>query len=103
MKREINLDGGEISILKAIGSAGQVSGKVLLARVGDLSEAEFVQTLSGLISQDYVVSNRVNIRSLKDAETAFFRVNPSVGKDLRSAMKPGLRRDEERGRRQRRG
>ncbi len=103
MKREINLDGGEISILKAIGSSGQISGKLLVSKVGDLSESEFVNTLSGLISQDFVVSNRVNIRSLADAETSFFRINPSVAKDLRGAMKPGLRRDEDRGRRQRRG
>ena len=102
--REINLDGSEISVLKAIGTSGaQIYGKLLIDRIGDLEKAELLETLTGLIASGYVVSNKVNIRLIQDVERAFFRVNPAFGKDLRSAMKPGKRREEQRARRERRG
>jgi hypothetical protein len=101
--REINLDGGEIAVLKAIGTSGsQVYGKMLVDRLGDLAEAELIETLTGLISQGYVVSNRVNIRLMADVLTAFFRVNPACAKALRGAMNPSRRRNEERTRRDQR-
>jgi hypothetical protein len=102
--REINLDGGEIAVLKAIGTSGsQVFGKMLVDRLGDLAEAELIETLCGLISQGYVVSNRVNIRLMADVQSAFFRVNPAMAKELRGAMNPARRRNEQRARRDRRG
>lgn len=104
MGREIKLDGGEISVLKAIGTSGaQIYGKLLIDRIGDLEKGEFLETLTGLLSLGYVVSNKVNVRLFADVEKAFFRISPAHAKDLRSAMHPGKRRDEERSKRQRRG
>jgi hypothetical protein len=122
MGREIKLDGGEISLLKKIGLSGaQVYGKMLIDRVEGretveflnkrtglidrvegMETAEFLDTLKGLIDQGYVLSNKVNIRLIEDAEKAFFRVNPAYAKDLRDAVSPGRRREQERTRRLRR-
>ena len=56
MGREIKLDGGEISLLKKIGLSGtQVYGKLLLDRIEEMENAEFLDTLTGLIDQGYVL------------------------------------------------
>lgn len=103
MAREINLDGGEISVLKKIGlGGGQIYGKMLIDRVEGMETAEFLDTLTGLVDQGYVLSNKVNIRLIEDAERAFFRVNAAYAKDLRDAVNPGRKRDQERLKRQRR-
>ena len=103
MGREIKLDGGEITLLKKIGLSGApVYGKMLIDRVEGMETAEFLDTLIGLIDQGYVLSNKVNIRLIEDAERAFFRVNAAYAKDLRDAVNPGRRREQERTKRQRR-
>ena len=103
MGREIKLDGGEITLLKKIGLSGTpVFGKLLIERVEEMETAEFLDTLTGLISQGYVVSNKVNIRTIEDVEKAFVRVNPASSKELRDAVVPGKRRERERSLRQRR-
>lgn len=103
--REIKLDGGEIALLKTIGLSGtQMNGKLLLERISEVGNAEFLETLTGLIDQGYVVSNRVNIRLIEDVEHAFFRVNPAYARDLRDAVYPSRAREQRRtGRRERRG
>ena len=61
MKREIKLDGGEITILKTIGLSGSpIYGKLLLERIGEVQEAEFIDTLDGMISLGYLLSSKVN-------------------------------------------
>lgn len=103
MQRDIKLDGGEITVLKALGLSGTpMFGKLLLDRAGEMGNAEFIDTLTGLIALGYVVSNRVNIIKIEDVENAFFRVNPSYARELRDAMRGGKPRDEERTRRRRR-
>ena len=103
MSREIKLDGGEISLLKKIGLSGtQVYGKLLVDRVDEMETGEFLDTLTGLIDQGYVLSNKVNIRTMEDVERAFFRVNAAYAKDLRGAVNPSAHRERERTRRQRR-
>jgi len=103
VQREIKLNGGEITVLKALGLAGTpVFGKLLLERAGDMGNAEFLDTLGGLLALGYVVSNKVNVIKIEDVEHAFFRVNPSYARELRDAMRGGRRRDEERPRRRRR-
>ena len=103
MPREIKLDGGEISVLKSLGLSGtQMYGKILLERIEEMGTAEFLETLDGLLSLGYVLSNKINIRKVEDVERAFFRVNPSYSRDLRDAINPGGRGERERGRRQRR-
>ena len=96
MPREIKLDGGEISILKAIGLSGTaLAGKQLLERIEDMAQAEFLDTLDGLLSLGYVLSSRVNVRTLEDVERALFRVSPTYSRDLRDAIFPGKRRERE--------
>ncbi len=103
MGREINLDGGEITLLKKIGLSGaQLYGRLLIDRVDEMETGEFLDTLTGLIDQGYILSNKVNIRKLEEVEKAFFRVNAAYAKDLRDAVNPGRKRERERTQRQRR-
>ncbi len=102
--REIKLDGGEITILKTIGFSGSpIPGRILHERSAEMETAEFLDTLQGLIALDYIRSNKVNVRSLEDVETAYFRINAAYLRDLRDATVPGGRkREPERPRRRRR-
>jgi hypothetical protein len=103
VQREINLDGGEISILKALGLSGMaLNGKMLVEHAGEMEEAELVDSLQGLMIQGYVLSTKVNVLNMEDILRSSFRVNPSYARDLRDALQPGRRR-EERPRRRRRG
>jgi hypothetical protein len=102
MHREINLSGGEISLLKAMGLSGAPTyGKVLVDHVGDMESAEFLDELNGLISLGYVLSDKVNLRTMEDVQKSVFRVNASYARDLRNAIQPGRRREQERRRRRR--
>lgn len=104
MQREINLSGGEISILKTLGLSGTPThGKQLKEQIGDMETAEFLDELNGLIMQGYVLSSKVNIASMEDLERGFFRVNASYARDLRDAITPGRKRDDRSRRRRRRG
>lgn len=104
MRREINLSGGEISILKTLGLSGSaMPGKLLKDRIGDLETAEFLDDLNGLIMLGYVLSSKVNISNMEDLERSFFRVNASYARDLRDAVTPGRKREDTSRRRRRRG
>ena len=103
MRREIKLSGGEITLLKTLGLSGTpVHGKILLERIGEMEQAELLDEVNGLISQGYVLCDKVNVRTTEDIERAVFRVNASYARDLRDALNPSRRR-EEKGRRRRRG
>jgi hypothetical protein len=102
MQREIRLDGGEVAIIKALGLSGTgLNGKMLLERSGNMEFGEFIDTLSSLMTQGYILANKVTVQSEEDVERAAFRVNPSYARDLRDAMRPGGRRHEESRRRHR--
>ena len=102
MAREIKLSGGEITVLKAIGIGGlSTPGKQLLQRVGEVAEAEFLDDLNGLIMTGYVLSDKVNLYKMEDLERATLRVNASYARDLKEALNPGRRRDQETRRRRR--
>lgn len=99
---EISLNGGEISLLKTLGLSGSTMAGVQLAdRLEEMDGAEFLDTLGGLMSMDYVVSNKVNIRTMDDVSKATFRVNPARARDLKEAVYPS-RQKPETGRRRRR-
>lgn len=103
MRREIKLSGGEITLLKTLGLSGTpVYGKILLERIGEMEQAELLDEVNGLISQGYVLCDKVNVRTTEDVERAVFRVNASYARDLRDALNPSRRRERE-GRRRRRG
>jgi hypothetical protein len=100
MRHELNLSGGEIALLKTMGLSGApVFGKLLIQRVGDMETAEFLDTLEGLISLGYVVSDKMSLHKIEDVERAVFRVNASYARELRDAIRPGHRREQERRRR----
>ena len=102
MRREINLSGGEITLLKTMGLSGSaMPGKQLMEKMGDLETAEFLDELNGLIMLGYVIASKVNISSMEDVERSFFRVNASYARDLRDAINPGRRREEKTRRRRR--
>lgn len=102
MRREISLSGGEITLLKSMGLSGTpVYGKLLIEDIGEMAETEFLDDLDGLISQGYVLSDKVNVRTIEDVERAVFRVNASYARDLKDALNPGRRREPERRRRRR--
>ncbi len=104
MPRYIKLNGGEITMLKAIGFGGnQLYGKLLIDRMGeDVIAAELLDTIDGLMSMGYLLSNKVNVRSMDDVQRAFFRINPVHARDLKAAMNPGRSREARRERRERR-
>jgi hypothetical protein len=90
MPREIKLSGSEIALLKTIGLGGtQIAGRTLIERAEDMVEAEFLDTLTGLIDQGYV-------------ERSFVRVNPAFSRDLRDAVNPERKRAQTRAKRVRR-
>lgn len=102
MHREISLTGSEISLLKMLGLSGSPTyGKLLIEHVGEMEQAEFLDDLSGLMSQGYVLSDKVNVRTMEDVERANFRVNASYTRDLKDSIQPG-RRDRDQRRRRRR-
>jgi hypothetical protein len=102
MHRDINLSGGEITLLKTMGlSGGPVFGKLLIDRIGDMETSEFLDELNGLISLGYVLSDKVTLHTMEDVERAVFRVNASYARELREAIQPGRRREKEQRRRRR--
>ena len=102
MTRDINLSGGEITLLKTMGLSGTPTyGKVLAEQIGEIDQAEFVDELNGLIELGYILCDRVNVRTMEDVERAVFRVNASYARDLKDAIQPGRRREREQRRRRR--
>ena len=89
-------------MIKTLGLTGSaMAGKMLIGRSNSMEEAEFLDTLNGLISMGYVISNKVNIQKMEDVERAGFRVNPSYSRDLKDSMQPNGRKDDDRRRRRR--
>ncbi len=102
MRREINLSGGEITLLKTMGLSGMpVYGKQLVEKIGEMETAEFLDELNGLVSLGYVLCDKVNVRTMEDVERSVFRVNASYARDLRDAIQPGRRREKQQRRRRR--
>lgn len=102
---EINLDGGEKEILKAIGLGGtNTTGIQLLERVPGMDEAEFVSTLRGLMTMGYILADKQSFHDFDDVEHAEFHVNSGYARDLKEAMDPRFRQErrERRNRRVRR-
>ena len=98
--RDLNLDGGEIAIIKALGLGGtELTGKDLMSRVSELVGAELLDTLKGLIALGYVNADKSSFQKIEEMETVHFQVNPGYSKQLREAMDP---RPEKKSRRVRR-
>jgi hypothetical protein len=102
VSRELNLDGGEITVLKTLGLTGApMPGKFLIQRAHEMETGELIDTLEGLVSMGYVLSSKVNVRTIEDIEHAFFRVNPSYSHALRESIHPSRTRETTQRRRRR--
>jgi len=102
MNREINLSGGEITLLKTLGLSGTpIYGKLLAESIGDMEQAEFLDDLTGLMSLGYIVADKVSVRTMEDVERSVFRVNASYARDLKDAIHTSRRKEPERRRRRR--
>lgn len=89
MGHEIQLDGAEISVIKAIGiGGGEVDGKTLLQRCKGLEMGALIETVKGLIDVGYVDADAAALGDKEDLEKAGFRVNPGWAKDLKDALDP---------------
>ena len=89
MAREIQLDGAEISVIKAIGiGGGEVDGATLLERCKGLDMNALVDSLKGLIDVGYVDADVSSFSKEEEMEKANFRVNPGWAKDLQEAVDP---------------
>jgi len=89
MPREIQLDGTEISIIKAIGlGSGEIDGASLVERCADLEFAELMDSLKGLISMGYVECDGFALHNKEEMEKAHFHVNSGYTKDLKDALDP---------------
>ena len=88
--REINLDGGEISVIKALGvGSGEMNGEDLMARLsGDLVPAELMDTIKGLMMMGYVEADKSSFYNTDEFRVIHFRVNSGYSKDLREAVNP---------------
>ncbi len=85
----INLDGGERTILKAIGFGGSsVDGETLFERCTGLEEAEFIDNLKGLIMIGYVSTDGRNLRTMADVKYVGFQINSGYSRDLKEALNP---------------
>ncbi|MEI9896681.1 MAG: hypothetical protein WDN28_23185 [Chthoniobacter sp.] len=88
--RDINLDGGEISIIKALGlSSGEVLGEDLIDKVStDLAPAEIIDTIKGLMALGYVDADKSGFYSVDDLKGIYFRINSGYSKELKEALDP---------------
>ncbi len=89
MAREIQLDGSEITVLKAIGiGGGGVDGETLIERCVGMEVIELIETLRGMINLGYIDADRDHFYSKEEMEHLEFRVNSGWAKDLREAVDP---------------
>lgn len=94
MSLEIHLDGGEIQMIKGIGIGGSsISGESLIERVSSVEEAEFLDTLKGLIMMGYVIADKQSLHNLDDVKRTEFHVNSGYSKALKEATDPRFRQE----------
>jgi hypothetical protein len=88
---DIHLDGGEISIIKALGFSGTgLPGEALMARVGNLGEAEFLDAVKGLLAVGYLSCEGGVPKRVEDLRKITFHVNSGYARDLKEAIDPGF-------------
>jgi hypothetical protein len=70
-------------------------------RMNEMEAAEFLDTLDGLLTMDYVLSDRVTVRTMDEVKGANFRASPAHARELRDAVYPSRAKAEPRRRRRR--
>jgi surfactin synthase thioesterase subunit len=86
---DLNLDGGEVAVLKAIGFSGTpLPGEQLIEKVKDFAEAELLDTLQGLIMLGYVLCDKQSLHNMEDVTRSDFRINSGYLRDIRETLDP---------------
>ncbi|MEO7934135.1 MAG: hypothetical protein ABIT76_13355 [Chthoniobacterales bacterium] len=100
MGHDINLSGGDITMIKNIGLSGSaISGQILIERCAGMGDAEIIESLKDLIALGYVVADNETFHSSSDIAKVQFRVNTSYARDLKEALDPQPKKVERRQRR----
>ena len=85
---KINLDGGEISIIRALGFSGSpMQGRDLKGRIGRMSDSDLADCLKMMIALGYI-SATPELDDAKDLDKAAFTVNSGYARALKEAMEP---------------
>src|SRR4051812_34311025 len=89
MAREINLDGGEVMIVKTLGlGGGETSGETLLEKIPSMDPYELADVLKGLLMMGYIDCDKSSFYSAEELKAAYFQVNPGYSRELRQALDP---------------
>ena len=92
MSRDLHLDGGEISVIKALGMGGSgISGDELLKRVPELVGPELLDVLKDLMMMGYVIADKQSFHNMDELSAVHFHVNSGYAKDLKEAIDPSTR------------
>ncbi|MEI8234576.1 MAG: hypothetical protein WCH57_07795 [Verrucomicrobiota bacterium] len=84
----INLDGGEIGILRALGFSGTpMPGCDLKGRVGRMSDNDLAECLKTMVTLGYITATP-DLDHVEDLDSTAFAVNTGYVKALREAMDP---------------
>lgn len=84
----INLDGGEITIIRALGFAGTpMTGNELKGRVGRMRAEDLTGCLQTLIGLGYVTATP-DLDEAEDMESISFAVNTGYAKALKETIDP---------------
>jgi len=85
---KINLDGGEISIIRALGFSGApMPGRDLKGRIERMSDNDLADTLKTMIALGYI-SATPDLDRAEDLEKVAFSVNSGYAKALKETIEP---------------
>ena len=85
---KINLNGGEISIIRALGFSGTpMLGRDLKGRIDRMSDSDLADCLMTFIALGYVTSSP-DLDGVENLEKVAFAVNSGYAKVLKEAIEP---------------
>ncbi len=85
---KINLDGGEITIIRALGVSGApMLGRDLKSHVGGVGETQLMETLKTMIALGYITAIP-DLDLVEDLDKVTFAVNSGYARDLKEALEP---------------
>jgi hypothetical protein len=97
---KINLDGGEITIIRALGLSGTpMSGRDLKGRVGGVSDQNLTETLKTMIVLGYITATP-DLDLVENLDKVTFAVNSGYARELKEALEPEKKERPKRARRQ---
>jgi hypothetical protein len=89
MAREINLDGGEMLVIKALGvRGGEISGEVLLEKIPSMDANALIDVLKSLMMMGYIDGDKSSFYSAEELKGIHFQVNSGYSRELKEALDP---------------